>query len=79
MMIHPYAYLTARARTDRTIRLPRSLGGTSDHRYSQAESGFRANDNSCVDLQRDKRCWVYICVSVASTKNIIPFPSTPFH
>lgn len=41
--------LTA-ARTDRVIRLPSPLGWASDHRHSQAKSGFHTNDQSRVNI-----------------------------
>jgi hypothetical protein len=70
-----YKYLTA-ARTDRVIRLPSPLGWASDHRHSQAESGFRTDHHSRINLQRDKRYRVHVRVSRATKL----FPSSiTFH
>jgi hypothetical protein len=73
---HPtmYNYLTASVGTDRVIRLSSPLGRAFDHRHSQIESGFCTDHHSCVDLQRDKRYRVHVCVSVAH-ETFLPFPS----
>ena len=67
MTIHStvFNHLTAPTHTDRVIRLSRLMGRASDHRSSQAESGFRADHRSRVDLQHVKRYRVHVCVSVS--------------
>ena len=54
--------LTA-ARTDRVIRLPGPLGRAFDHRHRQAESEFRTDYHSRINLQRHKRYRVHVRVS----------------
>ena len=55
-------YLTA-ARTDRIICLPGPLGRAFDHRNSQAESGFRTDHHSRINIQRHKCYRVHVRVS----------------
>ena len=55
-------YPTA-SRTGRFIRIPSTLGRAFDHRHSQAESEFRTDHDSRVDLQRYECYRVHVRVS----------------
>ena len=76
VMIHPTVSksLTIPARTDRIIRVPTLLARASDHRHSQAESGFCTDRHSCVNIQRHKRYRVHVRVSGARNETFLPYP-----